>query len=340
MSRATIAALAAAAGLAAAAPAARAVEIKGFKAPHAAAYTNDLTPGPGAMWLTAEPPFGSTSQIVRVTLNGSRRAFTLPRGTEASEIARGGDGAFWLVLYRDGVPSIGRFTPRGGLRSFTLPRTPWRISGLTRGADGAMWFVEVFTGDREIVRTRRIGRISRDGAVSEFYVGRARGGGAEDSMTRGPDGALWFTDNTVRELGRITTSGRITRISAKGLKPRGCGNCQPDSLIAGPGRALWFDLADGDRIVRMSLSGQRRVYRIPAWGSQPTYIRSIARGPDRAIWFTTGSSVGRLSPASGAVSFWPFPAVVGVGGGGPLTPGPRRTLWWGSSKGIGRISAF
>jgi hypothetical protein len=56
------------------------------------------------------------------------------------------------------------------------------------------------------------------------------------------------------------------------------------------------------------------------------------------MWFTTGSSVGRPSTGA-ALRFWPFPPQVGVGGGGPLTPGRHQSLWWGS-QGIGRANGF
>jgi streptogramin lyase len=53
------------------------------------------------------------------------------------------------------------------------------------------------------------------------------------SITAGPDGALWFTQNVNNTIGRITTTGTITTYTATGIS-------DPTGIAAGPDGAMWF----------------------------------------------------------------------------------------------------
>src|SRR5688500_11309045 len=63
--------------------------------------------------------------------------------------------------------------------------------------------------------------------ATEFSTGISPGS-SPLSITAGPDGNLWFTENDDR-IGRITTSGTVTEFSA-GISP-GAG---PNGITAGP----------------------------------------------------------------------------------------------------------
>src|SRR5262249_56583218 len=48
-------------------------------------------------------------------------------------------------------------------------------------------------------------------------------------ITRGPDGNLWFTENSANRIGRITPAGVVTEFAA-GITP----NSGPNEITAGP----------------------------------------------------------------------------------------------------------
>jgi len=66
---------------------------------------------------------------------------------------------------------------------------------ITKGPDGALWFIEGGT----------IGRVTTSGAF--IPNSRLRRASAPKDITTGPDGALWFTDNSGNRIERLTTSG-------------------------------------------------------------------------------------------------------------------------------------
>jgi virginiamycin B lyase len=51
-------------------------------------------------------------------------------------------------------------------------------------------------------------------------------------MTLGPDKALWFTDGAGKQIGRITTTGKITLYRQSGIQG-------PNGITVGPDKALW-----------------------------------------------------------------------------------------------------
>src|SRR5260370_125325 len=55
-----------------------------------------------------------------------------------------------------------------------------------------------------------------------------------ESITAGPDGALWLFDCAANKTGRTTTAGVITEF------PIPTANSQPRAITAGPDGALWF----------------------------------------------------------------------------------------------------
>src|SRR5262249_46106453 len=81
------------------------------------------------------------------------------------------------------------------------------------------------------------------GIVTEFPIHVPYVGG----ITKGPDGNLWFTENTNNQIGRITTSGIVTRFP---LSP----SSGPYGITAGPDGNLWF-IGDANEIGRITTSG-------------------------------------------------------------------------------------
>lgn len=61
--------------------------------------------------------------------------------------------------------------------------------------------------------------------------------GSPYGLSRGPGGALWFTEWAVARLGRITPEGAITETELAGAEPHG--------VAAGPDGAIWVAMESG-----------------------------------------------------------------------------------------------
>jgi len=67
-----------------------------------------------------------------------------------------------------------------------------------------------------------------------------------NNIAAGPDGALWFTEGSNNNIGRVTTGGGITEY------PVPTANSQPGGITKGPDGALWFTEGGGNKIGRAS----------------------------------------------------------------------------------------
>src|SRR4029077_14723934 len=110
------------------------------------------------------------------------------------------------------------------------------------------------------------------------------------SITSGPDGNLWFTEQATNKIGRITTAGSITEFAIPGCKGPNTGG--PTSITAGPDGNLWFTLFFANRIAKMTTSGViTAVFTAPTTGT----LTSITLGPDGNLWFVEGFKVGKIT---------------------------------------------
>ena len=151
-------------------------------------------------------------------------------------------------------------------------------------------------------------------------------------ITAGPDGNLWFTENTGNKIGRISPSGTITEF------PVPTADSGLQGITVGPGGNLWFTEQKSNQIGRISPSGTITEYPIPTASGAPF---GIAAGPDGNLWFTEGSGnqIGRISP-SGTITEYPIPTA--DSGPNGITAGPGGNLWFTEfasfGNQIGRIS--
>ncbi len=164
---------------------------------------------------------------------------------------------------------------------------------------------------------------------SEFKVPTDMSGVAR--IATGPDGALWFTENTSGKIGTITTSGLIV----ESLIGAASG---PDGIAAGPDGALWFCEGAVNKIGRITTQGDLTEFPL-ASGTVPV---DIAAGPDGALWFTEsgaeGGKIGRID-TDGTISEFPVPTRDGSSPEG-IAAGPDGALWFTENIGgrIGRIT--
>lgn len=165
-------------------------------------------------------------------------------------------------------------------------------------------------------------------------------GRSPNSITAGPDGAVWFTTYGGGEVGRITVAGALTLFNV----PRPPGESSdrvrgPEGITAGPDGALWYVEDFGNRVGRVATDGTFTTYDVP--GARPA---DITVGPDGALWFTAAGAyaIGRMT-TGGAVSFFPLPAPGGspkqkLGG---IVAGGDGRLWFAEvqNEAIGAIAA-
>lgn len=141
-------------------------------------------------------------------------------------------------------------------------------------------------------------------------------------ITTGPDGALWFTEATANQIGRITVGGVITEY------PIPSPAAQPYGITTGPDGALWFTELGADKIGRITTSGIITEYTVPSSTAQPNWITA---GPDGALWFTEQGTnqIGRITTA-GVITEYPVPPLPPYFGMvlNGITAGPDGALWF------------
>jgi len=168
-------------------------------------------------------------------------------------------------------------------------------------------------------------------------------------ITVGPDGALWFTNQSSNagngSIGRITTAGVVTTFTDPDIM-------SPGDITAGPDGALWFvdDRTNNVAIGRITTAGVVTRYTDPSIADP----QRITAGPDGALWFTNygtfdqgtptadKGSIGRITTA-GVVTNYRDPSIAYPIG---IAAGPDGALWFTNTGGdaagdkgsIGRIT--
>jgi virginiamycin B lyase len=149
-------------------------------------------------------------------------------------------------------------------------------------------------------------------------------------ITKGPDGAIWFTENSSGQIGRVDAQGRVEEF------PLPDPNSSASYITSGPDGALWFtefpkNVGNSGRI---STDGHRTEYQTPTALSLPL---GITVGPDGALWFTEqfGNNIGRIT-TSGQIREFPLPnrGDVQCGKVCPrgIVTGPDGALWFTESQ--------
>jgi streptogramin lyase len=150
-------------------------------------------------------------------------------------------------------------------------------------------------------------------------------------MTAGPNGDLWFGDNSLGDLSFSTVAGQITEFSA-GLSGA------PLGITAGPDGDLWLTEAGASKIARVPPGGTATEFSLPG-GTAPVMITA---GTEGDLWFTESGgegAIGRIT-TSGVVTVFKSGLTPGSEPDG-ITVGPEGNLWfteWASPGRIGRIT--
>ncbi len=153
---------------------------------------------------------------------------------------------------------------------------------------------------------------------------------APEGITAGPDGAMWFTEENMGRIGRITVAGSVREY----VVPASVGSSIPDAITVGPDGALWFTDTGGNDIGRITTAGTITEYALPTSNADPA---GITAGSDGALWFTEsgGARIGRIT-TSGQITQY-----IGLKSSAQgITAGPDGALWFTeiAADGIGRIT--
>lgn len=274
----------------------------------------------GALWMTRF----SGPMITRVTTGGTVTDFKLPGSdpfVALQEIISGPGSKLWFI--RSGHRAIGSITTSGTPSEFTLPPGVANAAALTNGPDGAVWFTAVTTAAprRGLVGRLAPGgsfrlfdlgtyiprAIHSDG--SQLWIGSQIIGPSGHAMLRmttsgvitrvepllfrpnvsaitdGPDGAIWFTDLSGAQVGRI--DGKTTPVAGAPTPVE----IDPSSLaVTGSGVTLDLESsADADLDVRVALdSGSAGAGAIRVRGAKRVHVPAIRTVGSRSLRLKTG----------------------------------------------------
>ncbi len=161
----------------------------------------------------------TSPSLLNARLSGQITEFALPFAV--GDLAPPSDGYLWFV----GDSVIGRITPTGVVIA-KFPMATNKITALTAGPDGNLWFLE---DDGYVGRITPAEEVRRFPAFEPMIP-------AFPVIIAGTDGNLWFSAGAGK-IGRITKSGAVTLFP---LPPR----AQVGALAAGADGRIWFIRSD------------------------------------------------------------------------------------------------
>jgi streptogramin lyase len=166
--------------------------------------------------------------------------------------------------------------------------------------------------------------------ISEFDTGLTLGVGLW-GITAGPDGNLWFTEETHNAVGRVTPGAVITEFTA------GFPTGSPKGIVTGPDGNLWIAMAGGEgAIARVTKSGEVTEFPVLTAGDP----EDIAVGPDNNLWYVDSAAnlIGRITPEGSITEF--SDGLTDAAAPTGITKGPDGALWFTESAAgkIGRIT--
>jgi uncharacterized repeat protein (TIGR01451 family) len=255
-------------------------------------------------------------RLLAVTVN----AFAIPSHT--GMVVAGVDGAVWFSQENG---KLGRMSTTGEFTSFEVGAQP--TGGLAVTSNGDIWF----TTDGN-----QIGRFRSGGRALLFDIPQSASSADPWRLAAGPDGNVWFTEQTGNKIGRLTPQGTVTEFAVP------TENAGPGELTGGPDGNVWFTEVMADKIGRITPAGQITEFAIPKSSTSlpggTAALTEIVTGPDGSLWFTEQSrGIGRITP-DGKITEFTTPTQSPQPYG--IAAGPDGNLWFTEFKAnqIGRIT--
>lgn len=242
-------------------------------------------------------------------------SYTVPTGA-ASQIIDGPDGNLWFAPLQANMNLASSITTSGVIAQYSVPNG--QPNTVAAGSDGTVWL-----GGPSFVD-----RMTTSGAITEYSIPYQA-----TAMTSGPDRAMWFAQGPY--IGRVTTGGMIQEYSVPShTTSNGTVFTDPNvtAMVTGSDGAVWFTEPEFDEIGRITTTGSITEYS----SLPPGTANGITAGPDGALWFPLGGSIGRIT-TKGAVTNFPIPAEYAAAAA--ITAGSDGALWFTDCAGrIGRIT--
>ena len=171
--------------------------------------------------------------------------------------------------------------------------------------------------------------LAHEPTVTEYSDGLSWNPGPWD-IADGPNSSLWFTENSLSEVGSIAAGGGLID-ELSGLSLWG----DVRGITKGPDGNLWVTEANSPgKIARVSFAGT-----VTEWQAHPdpSFPVDITAGPDGNLWFVSQSPeyVGRITTTGTITHF-----TTGITPGSDLssiTTGPDGALWFTGKADPGRI---
>jgi len=243
---------------------------------------------------------------------------------------------------------VGRISVSGTITEFeplATPSYPGETAtayAIALGSDGNVWFT--LTGSSG---TGFLGVIHSTGEVTNYAFSGANNVQSR-SLVSGPDGKLWFTQNTYGAenggtlLYRATVKGEVDSVTLPD-------HATPHIVAAGPDGNLWVvvdsvTVQSGGQSANVidRVSTNQTVVEVPL----PSRIAmtSLTAGTDENLWFGTSTGIGRISVGGDVATFTiPGHPTTGVN---QVCTGPDGNIWFtadaiiGATDPVGNFSTF
>ena len=177
---------------------------------------------------------------------------------------------------------------------FPVPTSDAGLGRIVTAPDGNMWFVEE--------DTNKIGRITPQGAITEFNLGETTTGeGRVIDIDAAPDGSIWVVYDSGWKAARLDPATGNANVTQLGAYPYG------GAVRVGADNVAWVTLNYGDSGILRIVPGQPTVWTANAPECDDVLGEAISE-----VNTTHTDSCERLPVSDAAL----VPGVVGVGGVG------------------------
>jgi virginiamycin B lyase len=299
-----------------------------FPIPNAGAQPEGITLGPdGAFWYAG---FGANF-IGRVDTNGVFSGYGIPpSNSRPFGIASAGDGSnLWFT--EASYNAVGRINTNGTIQQFALPFNVVG-TGMTLGPDGRIWLLD-FGAENFIPGMKTNGGVVAltlsNAVIShvDYYNSNITLNSRPVSITTGPDGNLYFTEQLAGKIGRITTAGVITEAT---INPT---NTQPIDITTGPDGALWFTQGATNALGRIDTNLNITQFLLPTNNTGGAVLdepNGITLGKDGNLYYTDSPAgiIGQVAVSGTNISVNQFYTPTTNAGPWRIAAAPNGNIWF------------
>jgi streptogramin lyase len=152
-----------------------------------------ITLGPdGNLWFVE----AEGNNVGKITPEGEVKEYNVGFNgfSNSFGIAAGSDGRIWFADPGNSIPRIGAIKTDGSGLTYYSAGLTGEADSIVAGPDGNLYFGE-FGGV--------VGRITTAGVITEFPLPMSEGSFPVLSLTVGPDGNIWFSNNSHSQVGEL-----------------------------------------------------------------------------------------------------------------------------------------